>query len=356
MVSPFFHLLVSVAVVRAGCGVGVFWCDVPVGTESQFHPLSTIANEAFDIHQLEGRGNGLDSLLRPRDVRRLGDVLGHPIDAIGEAGWPDFVGTEIVPTSFSPSRSAWIPNWQLHLVGGGVTNARLEDWYRAHGCASPFLPALLSSYTGHFLNEAVEIRGMPDNRPTDPVADIYLFDAAGIALFHVPVIRTFFTSTVEVAHWPLQPTLGLDRGTVENAGQYYAIKAPLPATEEWKLFYHFGLGNIGGLSRRLGSTDAISLGVGAHASSIEAVDRTTNTVVMAPKIGLFWDRGNSLLASAFWNGQSVNRFSVQLYPGVVPTGPIPLGAWIAFDDEGYSTVGFVAVVGLGIGLSRNQGG
>lgn len=346
--------VLAVCAAHAVCVEGTFWCRRDHGSESQFHPLSALANEAFDIHQLEGRGNGLDSLVRMRDLRRLGDVLAHPLDAIDEAGWSDFVGTEIVPTSFRPSRAAWIPNWQLHLVGGGLTNARLEDWYRAHGCPSPFLPALFTSYTGHLLNETIEIRGMSDERPTDPVADIYFFDAAGIALFHVPAVRRFFTTTVEVAHWPLQPSLGLDRGTVENAGHYYAVKAPLPATDDWKLFYHFGLGNIAGLTRRVGRSDALSLGVGAHARSIEAVDRTTNTVTMAPKVGLFWDRDNSLLASVFWNGQSVNRLSIQMYPGVLP-GPIPLGTWMAFDDDGHPTVGLVVAVGLGVGTSRRQG-
>jgi hypothetical protein len=27
----------------------------------------------------------------------------------------------------------WVPNYQLHLIGGGMVNARLEEWYIALG-------------------------------------------------------------------------------------------------------------------------------------------------------------------------------------------------------------------------------
>lgn len=333
-----------------------FWCDLPYGTESQFNPLSLVVNEGGDILQLEGHDNRFDSLLAPSPARRLASSLAHPFDAIEQAGWSDFVGTEIVPMSMRPSRAAWIPNWQVHLVGGGITNLRLEDWYRAQGCGSPFLPALFTSYTAHLLNETVEMGGIPEGaRSTDPVADIYLFDAAGIALLHVPVVRSFFLSTIEVASWPLQPSIGADRGTLENAGQYYAIKAPLPGTENWKFFYHFGLGNIAGASRRVGAEDAVSLGAGVYARRIESMDQTTNRVELSPKVGLFWDRNNSLLASVFLNGQSSNRLSVQIHPGVLPTGPARLGAWVAFDDECRPSGGITTVLGIGAGISRHAG-
>lgn len=329
-----------------------FWCDIPYGTESQFNPLSALVNEGGDILQLEGHDNRFDSILTPSRSRRLASSLSHPIEAIDRAGWGEFVGTEILPMSARPSRAAWIPNWQVHLVGGGITNQRLEDWYRAHGCGSPFLPALFTSYAGHLLNETAEIGGIPDGtRSTDPVADIYLFDAAGIALLHVPAVRSFFLSTVEIANWPLQPSIGADRSTLENAGQYYAIKAPLPGSEDWKIFYHFGLGNIAGASRRVGAADAISLGAGVYARRIESLDQTTNRVELSPKVGLFWDRNNSLLASAFLNGQSNNRFSVQIHPGVLPTGPARLGGWVAFDDECRPSGGITTVIGLGVGTS-----
>lgn len=332
---------------------GAFWCDLPHGTESQFNPASYLVNEGLDILQLEGHDNRIDSLSTASDRRRLARALRHPLHAVEKAGWSEFVGSEIVPTSPSPSKAAWIPNWQLHVVGGGLSNARLEDWYLAHGCRSPFLPALLTSYTGYLLNESVEIHGGSSEMPVDPVADLYLFDALGIALFHVPVVRGFAREKVELLAWPLQPSIGLDRATVENAGQYYAVRLPLPATDDWRLLYHFGLGNIVGASRMVGARDAVSLGVGAYARSIQTVDATTNQVVVAPKVGVFWDRDGSLLGSAFLNAQSVDRFIVQIHPGVVRTGPIPLGGWVAVDDRGRPSLGVTTQVGLGAGSSRS---
>lgn len=338
--------------VARGGSCGAFWCDLPYGTERQFNPVSVIANEGLDIVQLEGHDNRLDSIATKSGLRRLGRSIAHPVQAVDRAGWGNFVGSEIVPTSFRPSKAAWIPNWQLHTVGGGFTNARLEDWYRAHGCDSPFWPALLSSYAANLANEAAEVGGSQGSMPTDPVADLYLFDALGVALFHVPVVRSFALREVELVSWPLQPSLGLDRWTAENAGQYYALRVRMPGTTDWKLLYHFGLGNIGGVSRRVGSEDAVSLGVGAYARRIQALDATTNHVEMAPKVGVFWDRNGSLLGSAFWNAQSVDRFSVQVYPGAVPTGPLPLGCWMSFDEHGHPSAGVSTVVGLGAGSSR----
>lgn len=336
------------------CPTGVFWCGTEEGTERQFNPASMIVNDGFDILQLEGHGNGLDTLFRAADARRLAGVLGHPVRSIERAGWGDFLGTEVVPTSLRPSRAAWIPNYQLHLVGGGMLNARAEDWYRAQGCEHPFWPALATSYTAYLLNETIEIHGLPSDHPTDPVADLFLFDAAGIALFRLDAVRSFFTSTVQLLNWPLQPSLGLDGRTLENTGQYFALKAPV-GSGAWSLFYHFGLGNIGGVSRGMGGGNALSAAAGAYARRVDPVDRTTNRVTMAPKFGLFWDRDNSLLASLFWNSQSVERLALQLYPGAVPTGPVPLGGWISFDDGARPHGGITTVWGFGAATSRRPG-
>ena len=328
-----------------------FWCDLPYGSESQFNPLTAIANDGFDILQMEGRGNRLDSLFRIQDVNHLFSTIAHPIVAVDRAGWGNFLGTEVVPTSFNSSDAAWIPNYQLHLIGGGMVNARAEEWFVAHGVSSPFLPALMTSYTGYLLNETMEIRGVSSEYPTDPLADLYIFDAAGIAIFHIEAVRTFFQSTVQLLNWPLQPSVGLIHGTLENPGEYFALKVPLPWESKWRLFYEVGLGNLGGLSRDLPGGNAISFAAGAYASRINPVNQTTNKVEMAPKVGLFWDKNNSLMASCFWNGQSDQRFSAQLYPGVLPTGPVPLGGWLSLTKDFEPTIGLTLVWGFGASAS-----
>lgn len=349
--ASLFRLGIGVLVGSASARTPL-WTDQEWGTEGQFNPLSVVLNEGGDILQLEGRDARWGRLAPPENWRRLGSTLSKPWVVLQDAGWGNVVGSEVVPTSFAPSRAAWIPNWQLHLVGGGLIAGRLEDWYAFQGVAHPFLPALATAYLGFVLNEAVEIAGMTPRLPADPVIDLFLFDAAGMFLFRSEFVRRTVVQRVQILHWPLQPTLGLDGGTLENAGQYFALKFPLPGGDRWRGFYHFGLGNIGGLSRKVGETHSVSVGGGAYAKRIESLDATHNRVQIGPKLGVFWDREESLLASVFWNAQSREKLSLQVYPGAGTGIVAPWGGWLAWGEEGGWHGGITLRIGLGLGTSR----
>lgn len=318
------------------------------GSALQFHPLSHLLNEAGDIGQLDGHDRQLGRLWAPDGWRRLGGTLSHPLAGIRRQGWDEFLGTELVPTSLDPSRAQWIPNWQVHLLGGGYNHILLEDWYRDHGSAHPTLLACATTYAGALLNEAAERQGQAGQRSTDPLADLLVFDAASLALFRLPGVRPFLTGTLEMRNWPLQPTLTPD-GRLENAGQYWMLRSPLPLTR-WKLLYHFGLGNIAGVSAPLPHGRWLSLAAGAHASRSVNLEDQRQTCALSPKVGLFLDQGGSLLASAFWNGQSKDRLTLQVHPTPWTTWPVPWGFWVHGGGSSGWGAGVTTTLGIGLGV------
>jgi len=325
-----------------------FYRGLDYGSQAQFNPLSVIASEAWDISQMENRTKSVLDMAAPEAFGRLNGSISHPLESIRRTGTKRFLTTEIVPTSFAASKAQWIPNYQLHLIGSGMRNAALEEWWTSQGCTHPGIAAVATTYLAQYMNEVSEISAKRGHRDSDPVADLYVFDLAGILLFQPQAVREFFSQTVEMAYWPLQSTWQ-PTAEVNDAGAYWSFKIPLPKTESWKLFYYMGLGNIGGLTHQLSGGDALSVGAGAYARVIHSVDSCSSTATLGPKLGVFWDRKGSLMASAFYNSQSVERFLVNLYPGVLPTGPVPLGCWVSQGRRGIH-MGLTTRFGFGAGV------
>lgn len=349
---PFFPfgilaLALSSAAGETAQNAGLFYHGLPWGSESQFNPASMIVNEGLDIGQLRSHGGSIRLIPSDQNIRRLNATISHPFTSIERSiGFDQFLKTEILPTSLDQGRAQWVPNYQLHLIGGGLLNARAEEWYIAHGYSNPKLAAFLTSMSAAYLNEAQEIEGYPDDYNTDPVADLYLFDLAGIAIFQSKAVREFFHSQVVWMNWPLQPSIWAADLRVRQAGQYHAFRVKNPWSQDWNLFYHVGLGNIGGLSRRLGQDHHVSVGAGYYALHLVPSGGGQSSVVLAPKLGVFWDREGSLMASMFWNSQSRERMTVSVYPGVV--NKIPLGGWIAFGGQQGVGVGLTMETGFGV--------
>lgn len=321
-----------------------FYHELPWGSESQFNPASMIVNEGLDIGQLRTHGGSIRLLPSPTNFRRLNATLSHPRTSIERSiGYDQFVKTELVPTSLEQGKGQWVPNYQLHLLGGGLLNVRLEEWYAAHEFSHPKVAAFLTSMSAAYLNEAHEIEAYPDDYSTDPISDLYLFDLAGIAVFQSRSVREFFHSKVQWMNWPLQPSIWASDLRVRQAGQYHAFRIHNPWSLDWSPFYHVGLGNIAGVSRRLGEDHHVSVGAGYYALHLVPSGGGQSSVVLAPKLGVFWDREGSLMASLFWNSQSKERMTASIYPGVVKA--VPLGGWVSFGGG----------QGVGMGLTMQTG-
>jgi hypothetical protein len=190
----------------------------------------------------------------------------------------------------------------------------------------------------------------------DAVTDLYVFDLGGILLFSSDRVRRAFSETLELTNWPGQPSFDFARRTLENAGQQYVLRVPLPRTGRARLFYAFGVSTLGGVSiGRRGGT-SVSLAAGADAVDNPVVDPATGrrTVLLRPNAGVFVDRGGSLLVSLVRTGQSDALLAANVYPGVLRLRGVSPGLWAQALRGGGVRVGLAAPLGFGVAVARHD--
>jgi hypothetical protein len=321
-------LLLLLVSLTASAQERYFYLGRPFGSEALYNPLSLLLNGSYDIIQMENRSRDVLRLTYDRGARTVFHNLGSPFSVIRRYGTWKFIRREVFPFSASVGEAQWWPNYQLHLVGGGMTYVATREWYEHHGFAAPAAWSIATMAAYHLLNEVVEATEFSGDT-VDPIADIYLFDVAGILLFSNESVCRFFSRELHLADWSLQPGIAVNDGSLQNNGQYFAVKWGLPFAEEYSLFYFFGLRGLVGLTRDIGNGEAVSVGVGLRATKLQTVEAATNTntVELHWNIGLFYDRENSLLASLQWSDYADNALTVNVYPGILRWGEFSPGVW-----------------------------
>ena len=326
-----------------------FYRGLPYGSESLIHPVRLVLNGGFGILQFDNRNNRFSDLRFRHGWRRLWQDATHPVEAIEVAGWDDFVRREVLPVSTNRKSAQYWPNYTLHLVGGGMTYVTMREWYEAHGFTHPSAWAGASLTVYHVLNEAVEAANR-DAYSTDGIADLYLFDPAGVLVFSRPGVARFFGRTLQLRDWSTQPALDPVTGTIENQGQNFALKVPLPRTERWKLFYHFGNHGEAGVTYTKPNGSAFSVGAGLRARSLVELGDGVETADLVPTYGLFYDRTGSLMFSITGANTSRYRVRVNAYPGLVRVFGHTAGLFVLERREGGVVVGLHAT-GFPLGLA-----
>lgn len=298
------------------------------GSEALINPMRLIINGGYGIMQIDNRSNRLADVDYENGWRNVWKNLGSPIKAIEVNGWSDFLEREIIPVSVNSRKAHYWPNYMQHLIGGGMSYRMYAEWYRYNGYPMPRAMSLATMTVYHMLNEVVENDGYV-GYTTDPIADLYVFDPLGILLFSSDHVSHFFARTLNMADWSYQPSIDFQTGTIENQGQNFAMKVGLPRTERWSFFYHFGTHGEGGLSYRFRDRESISAGLGMKAKDLIDVRNGIKTVDLAVSGGIFYDRGNSLLASLQFARTKDYRMRLNVYPGLLSTGPVSPGLFVA---------------------------
>jgi hypothetical protein len=296
-----------------------FYHHYSYGSESVYNPLTFIINQGYGIFQI---GN---SDKKPFAVQyRTGWVnvwknVGDPIRQIRTFGWKRFLSTEVIPTSLKPESAQYVPNYQEHLIGGGMSHRALTEWFRVHGFSHEKLWSCASYFSMHLLNEVVENN---DYRGTtvDPIADLLIFDPLGILLFSSDRVARFFGETLHMRDWSGMPAYNPRTQTLENNSNSYSIKWFIPGQSTWAVFYHFGLSGLLGISyaRADGSCWSAGGGVMSHVlKQVKEVD--TGRVMTADLIwnaGIYYDRNGSLMASLLFSGSRAYKAKANVFPGL----------------------------------------
>jgi hypothetical protein len=331
-----------------------FYFGYDYGTQSLYSPLWVFVNRGYDVLQDHVAGRNVFALEYRHNAENVLDNLAHPFSRIAEFGWKAFVTQELLPLSFSKDTVRWAPNYALHLLGGGTTYTAMTEWFEAHDVPLPRLFSAMTLLAAAFLNETIENKGVVGTN-TDCIADLYVFDLGGILLFSFDAPNRFFSGTVTISDWSLQPTFTAPRGELHNQGNYFAARWPLPFYPRLRLFSWFGEASTGGLSFAVNDEYSLSAAVGGAA--IHLVNHSTgvvrNTVDFARTAAIFIDRRSSLLASLQVTDVEDYFIHLDIYPhALTPRGPA-VGLWSVVDKHARAAVGisFSRLLGMGGGYS-----
>lgn len=332
-----------------------FYFNRDYGSESLYGPMSVFLNRGFDVLQLRpGRRNLLSQPYR-RDGRVVLRNLGNPLPAIRDDGWGHFLQTEILPLSFTPDTAYWVPNYGLHLFGGGVTFRALSEWYEDHHVPVPWLFSGTTLLLSALANETLENRGNPGFN-TDAIADVYVFDLGGMLLFSSDRVASFFSHDIIMADWSSMPTFTFPAGNLNNTGNDFAVKVPLGS--RFSPFLHLGLGTLGGVSYQVKGEYSISVAAGGRSYRLTNVslDSLQNEVKFAPSAALFIDRNQSLLASLQLSNIGESLIQVNVYPNAFYRSKPGVGFWYNVGKHGEFATGvsLTHTLELGVGYERPQ--
>ncbi len=315
-----------------------FYRSHDYGSDALIHPLRLIIAGGYGITQLDNRDNRIWSVDYRNGWNNLMMNLGNPIEAIEREGWRNFFFRQVAPFSTNRASAQYYPNYTQHLIGGGMSYRLMLEWFRYHCYPRPTLLAVGTIAAYHLLNEVVENDGFV-GYSTDPIADLYLFDPLSMVLFSSDRVARFFGETLQMSDWSYQAGYDPWRGTIENNGQNFALKFPLPRSERWRFFYHYGTHGEGGLSYTRPKGDCISVAAGFKAQNLIELTQGNRTVDLALVAGIFYDRNGSLLASLLYAETKDYRLRLNLYPGLVRIGPISPGFFLALDRDGRMLLG-----------------
>jgi hypothetical protein len=326
-----------------------FYRGLPYGSESLVHPVRLVVNGGLGILQFDHRSNRLDDVRFRDGWRRVWADLGNPSRAIKLEGWSDFLRREVLPFSLDDRGAQYWPNYTLHLVGGGMSFVMMEEWYEQHGIrhARAYAGVTLTAY--HLLNEVVE----NDRRPgptTDAIADLLIFDPAGVALFSHPGVAGFFSRRLHLSDWSGQPAIDPANSAIENQGQNFSIKLHLPRTDRWSLFYYFGNHGQGGLTYTLPDGSAFSAAAGLQARALVEIGAGVQAAELVPTHGIFYDRDGSLLFSWTSANKSRYRWRANAYPGLVRVRGWTVGAFALGEQQGHVVLG-ISLTALPVGVA-----
>lgn len=314
------------------------------GSEALYNPIEVILNGSFDIIQLDGHDRNIFDFPYSSSINNVLHNLGDPFPVIKRYGWGKFLENEIFPIDITKKGAQWWPNYQLHLIGGGMTFIAVKEWYEQHNFPSPEILSLTTMAAYHLMNEFVE-NGAYVGDNEDPIPDIYVFDIGGIVLFSFDSVDKFFSEKLNLTDWSLQPSFDLKNKTLQNNGQYFSIKWKLPFSDSWHFFYYFGMNGLTGLSYKFKDGEAISFGAGLRAKQLVTLNQSVNqkTIDMTWNAGLFYDIDNSLMSSLFVSGLTDYRINLNIYPGIIKIGRVSPGAWIVMQSSGKLMFGITTV-------------
>ena len=300
---------------------------------NSYNPITYYFNSAFDVSQNQDYFSQ-DHFLKNHET--LFKRISSPIHSIKkDGGWGKFFEDEFLKMNA-------VPNYTLHLIGGGYDFHLLVQYYTSRQYPIPSLWATLTCYAGHLGNEAIELSNS-NISSHDHLADIFVFDVAAKMLFSNEAVFEFFHDDVQLRTWHHQPIFNLKDSHIFNAGLNYVARPKLMG-ESWRPFVYTGMQILGGISYLAHPKTFISVGAGMAIS--DPFEQKGRLVTAA-----FYDTDDSLAISLFINGSDNFRARLNLYPTFFQFHSFDLGTLIALDRQNMVALGINLNMPLGLGIN-----
>lgn len=339
----FFCLLITSAYLHAGD----YYRPVEHGSESLYTPFSSFLSYSLDTLQLPDNFNSSDFR---EHANQVFEHLRHPGRAIdNEGGFNRFVNRQIFPIDSQHSNDSYsaLPNYALHLLGGGMVYRRDLEYFRAQNADYPTTYAVSLAMTAEIIQEIYEKGTTTDE---DEVADVYLFRPLGILLFHQDEVADYVMEALDPAIWPYLQAFDVSQDRIINSGLSYIYRPPATTFGDNRLFIFTGLNNLIGLSHRISGLDSLSWGIGASTQRIDfTLDKQAE---LEASVGLFYDRDKSLLWSLVFNDTGGTRVRFNLFPGTFNNFS-HFGFFISESEQQRWSAGLHYRLPLGVGFSTD---
>lgn len=354
MILPFKHKLILFLLLFSSLQIPVssqaemdifFYRPKPYGSEAFYNPLNLSFSYFLDTVQLSENFDTDNFSQRWDEVR---NNLTHPLDAIEEEGGTRaFINRQIFPVDSSNRTESYaiIPNYFLHLFGGGMVYRKDAEYFQEHGYPAPRLCAAALAMAAEIIQEVVEKKSTTSD---DEVADVLLFRPLGILLFSSDTVAGFVDTHLSPAIWPHLLLYDFNESTFINTGINYVIRPKALGNESVRFFSFIGLNNLLGLSHKTAENSYLSWGAGLATTRVDlSLDIPAEFRFSA---GMFYDKNNSLLWSAIFNGTENLKVRLNLYP--IEKKPFDkLGFFAGVSDDREFLFGATLNIPVGPGIS-----
>jgi hypothetical protein len=340
----FFFLIILPSLCRGDMG-RYFYHPKPYGSEAFYNPLNLSFAYALDTAQMP---ENFDTSHMGERWKKVREDLSHPFDAIeSEGGTRAFINRQIFPVDRDNLSESWamVPNYALHLFGGGMVYRKDAEYFQSQGYPMPRLLAASLAMTAEVVQEVIEKKSTSRD---DEVADVYIFRPIGILLFSSDTVAEFVADRLSPAIWPYLLVYDVKEEAFMNTGISYVLRPKKLGNDDARFFSYIGLNNLVGLSHRTGPESELSWGMGLSTTRVD------NSLEIPAEFrfsaGLFYDRNDSLIWSAVFNGTAEMKVRVNVYPLEHPPFN-KFGLFAGLSDDHAFSCGIAVNFPVGVGCS-----
>ena len=304
------------------------------GSESQVGPVNIFLNGAYDMMRNGGHSKNIVTFDYKGNGGYVWSILKDPIGNVKAFGVKEFVHQEIFNFTLGVKDAEFLPNVSIHTIANGMHFVKLAEYFEYHNVPLPYLWSGLTTTAYQVMNEVVESEGYRGVN-VDMVADVYIFNIAGLALFSTDWAKRFFSETFPVNEWSPQPIIEPATGILQNAGQQYYVRKNFSFLGKWSPFAYYGVYAMAGASYAYNEQNSFTIGAGNVINKLRE-GRLRGFRKIDPQldgtVGLFWDKNGSLMTSILFTGPGMYNMQLNVYPGVISIGTFSPGFYLAVGE------------------------